>query len=553
MKSPLADARGFFKSTFMDEPIPITRSALRRLLWQTLGTYNLDVSSIRINRPKRRDVDFAINVNQILGAARHSGTEKQLVTYLQERLTSQLPYYKITLENNYLNFSMNDSLLQSQIDNALQQGAAFGALDQWSGRRVSVEFVSADPIGPLNLHRGRIAIYGDALCRLLKWQGAKVTREYLINDDESSSRLNLLGESILSQYSAIFGKAAKPPEGALDTPFVRKVAKQIAERDGNRYLQLPEDEAAKAFAGDACRRAIRSHQHSLETLDVPIDLWVYETALMNEGRLQAATNQLREHDAVYERDGITWVATSKWGDETDRSLTRQSGAPTYLASDIAYHLYRFERGYDTLINIWSDEHGQYVGRTQAALAAAGLNPDHLKVLLCAPLHWARDGITLPENESPSTTDEALALFDVATLRLALLLQAVDQQAVLDRDLLSRDDQSNPVYQLLLLPARLAGLQREADAQNVETASKWNDTETELARWVALWNETVETATTQFSPQRIALYLQEGAKLTEKLLAAHRADQSLDGNLLKAASQVTANGFAILGVKAADKL
>jgi arginyl-tRNA synthetase len=530
----------------MLEPIALTRNALRHFLWQTLQdkakSYNLNISSIRINRPKRRDVDFAINLNSL----------PVQIADLTDALASRLTGYEITIENNYLNFSMNNSLLQSQIDQALQQGAAFGTSDEWSGRRISVEFVSADPIGPLNLHRGRIAICGDALCRLLKWQGAAVTREYLINDDESSSRLNLLGESILAQYSAIFGKAAKP-EGALDTPFVREVAKQIAERDGNRYLLTPEEEAAKTFAGDACRRAIRSHQRSLEALDVSFDLWVYETALIKEGRLQAAANQLRENDAIYERDGITWVATSKWGDQTDRSLTRQSGAPTYLASDIAYHLYRFERGYDTLINIWSDEHEEYVGRTQAALAAAGFDPEHLKVLLCAPLHWTRDGITLPENESPSTTDEALALFDAATLRLALLLQDTDRPAVLDQELLSRDDSSNPVYQLLLLPARLATLQRQADAQKAEIVSEWNEAEKELARWVALWNETVETATAQLSPQHIAVYLQEGAKLTEKLLTAHRPNQSLDENLLKAASQVAANGFAILGVEVAEKL
>jgi len=526
----------------------VTRNALRHLLCQTLESYN--VSSIRINRPKQHDVDFAIHLNQLCHG---NDLTQQLVTYLQETLTSKLPHYKITIQNNYLNFSMNDSLLQSQIDEALQQGANFGAQDQWSGRRISVEFVSADPIGALSARRGRIAVCGDALCRLLKWQGASVTREYLINDDESTSRLNLLGESILAQYSALFGKESKPPEGALDTPFVREVAQQIAERDGNRYLMEPEDEAAKTFAGDACRRAIRSHQRSLEALDVHFDLWVYETALISEGRLKTATDLLQEHDAIYERDGITWIATSKWGDETDRSLTRKSGAPTYLASDIAYHLYRFERGYDTLINIWGDEHEQYVGRTQAALAAVGFDPDRIKVLLCASLHWARDGVNLPENESPTSTDEALTLFDTTTFRLALLLQEMDQPAVLDRELLSRDDQSNPVYQLLLLPARLANLQREAEAQNTEKASEWNEAETALARWIALWNETVETATAQLAPHRIAAYLQEGAKLTEKLLAAHRPDQSLDGKLLKAASQVTANGFEILGVNAAEKL
>lgn len=541
----------------MTESIAITRSALRQLLWQTLESYNLDISCIPINRPKGRGVDFAIHLSQFSSFAGVASDEndfnEKLVINLQETLTSKLPHYTITITNNYLNFSMNDSLLQSQIDQALQQGASYGAQDQWSARRVSVEFVSADPIGPLSTRRGRIAVCGDALCRLLKWQGATVTREYLINDDESTSRLNLLGESILAQYSAIFGKATTPPEGALDTPLVRTVAKEIAERDGNRYLMSPEDEVAKAFAGDACHRAIRSHQRSLEAMGVPFDLWVYETALIKEGRLNAATNQLRERDAIYERDGITWIATSKWGDETDRSLTRKNGAPTYLASDIAYHLYRFERGYDTLINIWGDEHQQYIGRTHAALAAAGFDSERLKVLLCAPLHWERDGVALPESESPVDVDDALTLLDSATLRLALLLQKREQPAVLDCELLSRDDSSNPVYQLLLLPARLANLQREAAAQQSENAIEWNEAETEVARWIALWSETVETATTQLSPQRIAVYMQEGAQLVEKLLTAHRPNHALDERLLKAASQVTANGFEILGVKAVEKL
>jgi arginyl-tRNA synthetase len=524
--------------------LPVTRGALRGVLWHTLKEmgWRGEISRLRINRPPRQNADFALNLNQLQCGA-------ELVTYLQDKL----PQYHISIENGFINFSMNDSLLHSQIDQALEQTNNFGAQDQWSGRRVSVEFVSADPIGPLPLQRGRIAVYGDALCRLLKWQGARVTREYLINDDESSSRLNLLGESILAQYSAIFGKSGKLPEGALNTAFVRQVAQQIAERDGNRYLLEPEEEAAKTFAADACRRAIRSQQQSLEALDVPFDLWVYETALIQEGRLQAAINHLRKQDAIYERDGVLWLATSKWGDETDRSLTRGNGAPTYLASDIAYHLYRFERGYDTLINIWSSEHQQYVERTQAALAAAGFDPAHLKVLLCGPLHWARDGAALPESESPSTIDEALALFDVATLRLALLLQKPNQPAVLDREILARDDAANPVYQLQLLPARLAQMQREAAAQNSAGGRNWTDEETALARWVAIWRDEVETATEQLAPQRIATYLQNGAKLTEQLLAAHRPHQPLDGRLLKAAGQVAANAFDILGVAAAEKL
>jgi len=519
---------------------PSTRRALRERLLQLWGN---DIV-VKFDRPFSRAADYALHLGQL-----RQFEAEWVLQQLREHLGA---CYTITQNNGYLNFSMTESHLQSQVDRALEQGAAFGATGQWSGRRVSAEFVSADPIGPLSIHRGRIAVTGDALCRLLKWQGARVTREYLINDDESSSRLNLLGESILAAYSAHFGENATPPEGALDTAFVRQVARQIAERDGNRYLLVPEKEAARAFAQDACRRAIASQQQSLQALDVQFDLWVYETALINEGRVQLAIKQLQEHDAMIERDGASWIATSHWGDDADRPLIRATGAPTYLATDIAYHLFRFERGYDTLINIWSNEHQQYVKRTHAALAAAGYDDERLKVLLCAPVQWNNDGVKVSEEDAPATVDEALAAFDVNTLRLALLLRQGDAPAVLDRELLSRDDESNPAYQVQLLSARLAQIQRDNAARQVPF-DKWELAQQNLARWVAQWPDEVETATAQLAPHRIAGYLQQGAKNVKHLLTAHRINEPLDDRLLTAARQVARNAFDILGVEVTEKL
>jgi arginyl-tRNA synthetase len=242
--------------------------------------------------------------------------------------------------NGFLNFHMNDELLKQATERALREGERFGAGTALAGKRMVVEFVSADPSGPLPFGLGRIAAVGDAVCRLLTLQGANVTREFYLNDDQTSAKMRLLGESIASHYLSALGQEHEPPEGILNDRFVRDIADTIAREDSSKYLLLPDEERSALFAQRARDTAVAAQKAVLTRFGVAFDVWTSEAALAREGRVEAALHKLRERGHVYTRDGAEWLRTTQFGDEADRVLVRANGRPTYLASDIAYHVLR---------------------------------------------------------------------------------------------------------------------------------------------------------------------------------------------------------------------
>jgi arginyl-tRNA synthetase len=455
--------------------------------------------------------------------------------------------------------------------------------------RVNVEFVSSDPSGPISFAAGRIAAMGDALCRILSLQGADVTREFFLNDAESSSKMRLLGESVAAFYLAEFGHEVEPPEGLLDDAFVRGVARDIAGRSGNDYLLVPDTERIAAFARAACEAAVAAQKQTLREFGVRFDVWTSENALRREGRVQAAIHKLEELGHTYSRDGALWLRTTSFGDEADRPLVRPTsrvpaGDPTYLASDIAYHIFKFERGFELLINIWTAEHRTYIARTRAALQAAGCDPNRLEVLPCEGARSLRDGTPVAQgkNGGAFTLDEALQEVNRDTLRFWMLRRDRDTAVDIDTEMARRDDESNPGYAARLVPARLSTMIRELEArlgatsksainsQTTEGASTpaWSAEERELARLVALWPDTVETAALRREPQRVAQFVTEMAAAVRALLMASRPDVAREGtqstqgsttdsemrlSLLRAARVTVTNALQSLGMDAATRL
>jgi arginyl-tRNA synthetase len=483
-------------------------------------------------------------------------------------------------ENGFLNFRMDDQLLTTQVARALDEGERYGQGTALAGRRVNVEFVSSDPSGPLPFAAGRIAAAGDALCRILTLQGADVTREFFLNDAESSSKMRLLGESVAAFYLGEFGHEVEPPEGLLDDAFVRGVARDIAARSGNDYLLVPDTERIAAFARAACEAAVSAQKQTLRDFGVRFDVWTSENALRREGRVQSAIHKLEELGHTYSRDGALWLRTTRFGDETDRPLVRPTsgapaGDPTYLASDIAYHIFKFERGFDLLVNIWTAEHRPYIARTRAALRAAGYDRAGLEVLPCEGARWLRDGTTVAQGKDggPFTLDEALHEVDRDTLRFWLLRRNWDTVADIDIELARRDDESNPAYSARLVPARLTTMIRELEARlgatensamtDSESTPVWCAEERELARLVALWPDTVETAALRREPQHVAQFVTEISAAARALLMASRPDaENMQGSttdsaarlaLLRAARVTVTNALHSLGMDGATRL
>ena len=502
---------------------------------------------------RRENGDFCCTAALALGAlckadARHTAE------VLRARLQAMKLWPGVVeAVNGFLNFRMDEAFVMEQITRATREGAQFGAGSTLAGRRANVEFVSSDPTGPLTLSAARIAASGEALCRLLEAQGASVTREYFVNDVPSSSKMRLLGESVGAFYEATFGRQGEAPEGVLQDAFVRGVAREIATRDGNSHLLEPESERNLGFARGAAVAAVEAQKSALQNFGVRFDLWTSENTLRAEGRINAIVEKLRSLGHTFERDGALWLRTTQFGDESDRPLVRSNHQPTYLASDIAYHVWKFERGFDLVLDIWTAEHRPYVARTRAALSAIGCDVPRLETLICEGARLLEDGEAVKSaGGEPLLLEDALEEVDADTLRLHFLLTSWDEVCEIDLEIAARDDERNPAYAARLAPSRLATMIDECTAQTLSEGAL-NDEENELARLVALWPDAAENAALRREPQLVARWTVEFAGAVRRVLAASQPASSgktrLD--LLRGAQAAVASALNLLGVQARD--
>jgi arginyl-tRNA synthetase len=466
--------------------------------------------------------------------------------------------WRIEEAKGFLNIQLSDEFIQTQIERAQQEGARYGVGNSLSGQKINVEFVSADPTGPLTLASARIAAGGEALCRLLEAQGATVTREFFLNDVESNSKMRLLGDSVAYFYRQIVAPNAdtEQPEEILSDKWVRSVAQQLAQREGDKYAQLPTNEAQSAFAHAALEAAVAAQKQTLENFGVKFDVWTSEAALHAEGRVQAALETLKERGYAYERNGVWWLRTTAFDDETDRPLLRANAKPTYLASDIAYHLYKFERGFDRLINIWTAEHRTYIQRTQAALKACGRDASELEVLPCEGARVLRDGtpVLVDDGGGPVTLEEELQEIDADVLRFFFVARSWDEAVEIETETARRDDESNPAYAAQLLPSRLATLIRENEAKVDESTLQLSEAEQTLQRLVAVWPDEAETAALRREPERVARFVTEMSGAVRQLVQTSTPQSTSVARLstLQAAHVVAQNALNLLGITPRDQ-
>ncbi len=511
--------------------------------------------------------DWTTNIALVLAAQRKTSIAS-VAREVMERLS-----WSGTVEERkgFLNFRMNDETLTLAISFALQQGETYGAGISMKNRRVVVEFVSADPSGALPFGLSRVAAVGDAVCRLLAFQGADVTREWYLNDDETSAKMKLLGESVASHYLTILGQPVEAPEGVLNDFFVRDLADKIARRDGSAHLLLADNERAALFAHEAVQTSVGLQKATMNRFGVRFNVWTSEAALKRENRVENAIEKLRERGLLFERDGASWLQTSRFGDESDRVLVRADGRPTYLASDIAYHVFKAERGFDLLLNVWTAEHRPYVERTRAALSAAGCDAAKFEVLPCEGARFLKDGrpVSRGKNGDAFSLDDALDELDADTLKFLLLRQNADERVAVDDETARRDDETNAAYAARLLPTRLqnmiaqneSGAQSESNAQNQNNAQDaaieysnrtFSDTEREVARLVALWPDTAENAALERAPHRVAGFLTDLAKAVRAVLLASRPVAPVASTeVLRAALVVSQNALHLLDLSTAQ--
>ena len=501
----------------------------------------------------------------------------------------------------FINFTIAETARASLVDQILAAGEAFGRSGRGENRAVQVEFVSANPTGPLHVGHGRHAAYGAAVANLLAAVGFTVQREYYVND--AGRQMNILAVSVWLRYMEASGEPVPFPANAYQGDYVRAMARALLARDGDTYKRnagdvtrdLPADEGQggdkEAYIDALISRAQKLlgapgfeavHRFTLESqqaeicedlmeFGVTFDRWYPEQSLVTSGAIDRATERLRAAGQAYEKDGAVWFRASAFGDEKDRVIVRENGQPTYFASDIAYHMEKFERGFDRVIDLWGADHHGYVARVKGALEALGENPDDFDALIMQFVTLYRGGkkmqmstrsgefITLRELRAEVGTDAA---------RYFYVMRRCEQHLDFDLDLAKSESSDNPVYYIQYAHARICSVLREAEARSMGfdsdeaaiDASKLSEPhELALLRALSRYPEVIDAAALDLEPHQLAYYLRELANDLHTYYNAHKFlvdDTALRAArlaLVAATKQVLANGLALLGVSAPEEM
>ncbi len=468
----------------------------------------------------------------------------------------------------FINFFLKHDVIYDTLKKILAAGSAYGHVPVRPEDTVQVEYVSANPTGPLHVGHGRGAAYGSALVNLLRAAGYNVEAEYYIND--AGNQMDNLAVSVNARYLQLLGREAEIPENGYRGQDIVDTARAIIEQDGDSYLQMDEARRLEIFKTRAYEEKLAALKRDLANFNVIFDKWFSERTLHPEA-IREACNTLRRNGNMYERDGALWLKSTAYGDDKDRVVIRENGVPTYLAADIAYHKNKYERGFKKLINIWGADHHGYVARVKAAMAALGKDPDRLEILLLQMVSLFRDGELVKMSKRTGeavTLNELIEEVGTDAARYFFIMRSLDTQLDFDIDLATSHSNENPVYYIQYAHARIFSIYRQV-AENGDAFDKtwqhviWEklteERELEMIKKMAAYPEEIRKAAVDRAPHRIAHFAYELASLFHAFYNnCHiiQRDKELEEARLAlvTAVQITiADCLAILGISAPEKM
>lgn len=471
----------------------------------------------------------------------------------------------------YLNIFVANGWWHAVIREILEAGAAYGRAKVGQGRRVQVEFVSANPTGPLHVGHGRGAALGDAIANLLRAAGYRVEREYYIND--AGSQMRLLGESVWARHLEACGRPVQFPENGYHGEYIRELAAQVAAAVPG-LAGLEADQAISTCTERASRILLGEIEADLSAFGVVFDSWVSERSLYESGEVEAVLATLRAGGHLYEEGKAVGFRASDFGDEKDRILIRSNGEPTYVTSDIAYHANKIRRGFDRLINIWGADHGGYIPRVKAAIQALGHDPETLRVILLQMVKVLRGGAPVPMSKR---TGEFVELREVVSevgkdaARFLFLTRRSEAQLDFDIEVAKRQTMDNPVFYVQYAHARSCSMARKAAEAGMPGPYADADLsrltlpeELAILKRLAVYPEMVLNAALAYEPHRVTTYLQELAAAfhgyftkykdtEERVISGDRDLSRARLAMVAAVRQVVANGLTLLGVSAPERM
>jgi len=544
----------------------ILKAEAARILQEVLARLGIG-DQVQVDYPRNsRFGDYTTNVAMVM--AKELGEKPR---DLAQRIARAIDHPMVDVAEvggaGFINLRMKREWWFSAFSRLLQDTESFGSLTLGRGKKVQVEFVSANPTGPLHIGHGRGAAVGDSLARILEKAGYQVEREYYVND--AGRQIQVLGESIWARCMEIEGRKADFPTDGYQGTYVVDLAEE-ALHEFPDVLDLSRKEAVDTLARWGGERILRGIQQDLEAFGVRFDSWFSEMRLYEYDLVNKALEKLKERGFLYEEGGALWFTSSRFGDDKDRVVVRANGEPTYLASDIAYHALKAERGFHLLVDVWGADHHGYVPRIKAALEALGYGGHLLQVLLIQMVSLIRGGekVSMSTRQGKFVTlGELVEEVGKDAVRFTFLTRKCDAHLDFDVDLAKSQSEENPVFYVQYAHARISSIFRTAEERGIPVPS-WGgvdlsplelEVEMDIVRKALQFPDLIEAMAVNLEPHRLTYYLHDLVAAFHSYYNHHRVlleDRTLREArmaLVKGVQKVIKEGLRLLGVDAPYKM
>ena len=542
--------------------IDLVRKSAKKAFPESSGK---PLSNIYLETPKEnRFGDFSTNIAMRLAKVVKKPPQDIASSIVNEMNASgaggafEASIKEIKIEKpGFINFYLSDKAVTAALGEVLSSGSNFGRTSLGKGKRIQIEFVSANPTGPLTVAHGRQAAVGDSLARILEFCGYQVVREYYVNDE--GVQMGILKESVKARYMESVGEKARFPEDGYKGDYIYEIANGIKDAKGKQSL------GDDFFLEYAYRWIMTTIKKDLEDFGVEFDVWYSQKKLSASGKIEEAFHTLKKKGFLYEKDGATWFKSTEFGDDKDRVVVKKDGSLTYLGPDIAYHKEKFEKGYERIINIWGPDHHGYINRIKAACQALGFDKNALSILISQLVTLYRDKklVMMSTREGEFITlREVLDEVGKDAARFFFIMRRTDSHLDFDLGLAKSKTMDNPVYYIQYAHARISSVVKfsggaRADLKNLAVL----DTEEEIRviKELMRFPKIIEASARNLEPYILLAYLQELASFFHSYYDAHRIvtdDKVLTGArlaLVGALKAVLFSGLTLLGVSAPEKM
>lgn len=468
----------------------------------------------------------------------------------------------------FINFYLKQDWIYDMLAQIIVAGENYGNLKNDCSEKIQLEYVSANPTGPLHVGHGRGAAVGSALANLMKAAGYDVTREYYIND--AGNQINNLAASVNARYLELLGQKVDFPENGYHGHDIIETAERIIRIYGDKFLQLTEQKRLEQFRTIALKEKLAALKEDLAAFNCEFDEWFSEQTLHDADAIAKACDLLRARGYLYEKDGALWLKATEHGDDKDRVVIRDNGVPTYFAADIAYHRNKFERGFDRVINLWGADHHGYIARMKAAIGALGYKPEQLEVLILQMVNLFRNGelVKMSKRTGQSVTlNELIEEVGTDAARFFFTMRSIDSQLDFDMTLATEKTNENPVYYIQYAHARICSIMRqlaeaeikEVPVSELKLSALQAPEELALIKKLGEYPEMLQRSARDRAVHNVAHYVHELAGLFHsfynqcRILGVEKDQQQARIALVKTVGHVIRHALGILGVSAPERM